>query len=164
MKSIAIIGAAALILTATGCRYHDRAGRADAATVKGQIRAAEKNWNDWFHDKAHRDPDAASRFYTDDAFFAGPGVKGMAGIADIKEAYAEGLKDPNFDMSFSADKIEAASSGDLAASRGHFTETYTDPNTRQVKSISGSYLTIYQKQPDGSWKASEDFAAADPAS
>jgi uncharacterized protein (TIGR02246 family) len=160
--SIAIIGAAALVLTTSGCKHHGRGGHADAAAVKDQIRASEKKWNDWFHDKAHRNADAASQFYTDDAFFVGPGVKGTSGIGAIKKAYTDGFKDSNFDISFAADKIHVASSGDLAASRGHFTETYTDPNTKQVKSISGSYLTVYQKQPDGSWKAAEDFAAADP--
>jgi hypothetical protein len=29
---------------------------------------------------------------------------------------------------------------------------------------SGSYLTVYKKQSDGSWKAVEDFAAPDPDS
>jgi hypothetical protein len=29
---------------------------------------------------------------------------------------------------------------------------------------SGSYMTVYKKQSDGSWKAIEDFAAADPDS
>ena len=29
---------------------------------------------------------------------------------------------------------------------------------------SGSYIRVYKKQDDGSWKAVEDFAAADPDS
>lgn len=166
--SIAIVTAGALAFTTSGCKQHGLVGKSagslDVGAVNEQIRAHEKKWNDWFHDKANREDGAASQFYTDDAFFVGPGVKGTSGIADIKKAYAAALKDPNFDISFAADKIDVAASGDFAASRGHFTETYTDPNTKQLKSDSGSYLTVYQRQPDGSWKAIEDFAAADPAS
>ena len=29
---------------------------------------------------------------------------------------------------------------------------------------SGSYLTVYKKQEDGSWKAVEDFVVSDPGS
>lgn len=164
MKSaIATMAASALVLTTGGCKHHGDRGHADTAAVKDQIQANEKKWNDWFHDKAHRNADGASQFYTNDAFFVGPGVKGTSGIANIKKAYADGLKDQNFDINFAADKIDVAGSGDLASSRGHFTETYTDPNTKQVKSVNGSYLTVWEKQADGSWKAIEDFAAADPA-
>ncbi len=31
-------------------------------------------------------------------------------------------------------------------------------------SHTGSYITVYKKQADGSWKAVEDFAAAEPGS
>ena len=42
-------------------------------------------------------------------------------------------------------------SGDLAYSRGHFTEKHEDPRTLKIVTTSGSYLTVYKKQPDGSW-------------
>lgn len=158
--------AAVLVVTTTGCRHHRlyTGGHVDTGAVADQIKGGEKRWNDWFHDKAGRNAEAISQFYTDDAFFMAPGVKGTDGVGEIKKAYADALKDPNFDVSFAADKVDVASSGDLAASRGHFTETYTDPKTKQLASVSGSYVTVYQKQPDGSWKAAEDFAAANPAS
>jgi ketosteroid isomerase-like protein len=57
--------------------------------------------------------------------------------------------------------VEVADSGDLATSRGRFNESYTDPATNQPKTVSGSFVTVYKKQKDGSWKAIEDFAVAD---
>lgn len=69
-------------------------------------------------------------------------------------------KDANFDVSFSSDKIET--SGDLAYSRGRFTEKHSDAANKPV-STSGSYITVYKKQADGSWKVVEDFTAAEPA-
>ena len=65
-------------------------------------------------------------------------------------------------MQFSSDKIDAASSGDMAYARGKFTEKYTDKKTGKVMTASGSYITVYKKQDDGSWKAVADFASADP--
>jgi ketosteroid isomerase-like protein len=32
----------------------------------------------------------------------------------------------------------------------------TDPATKQAKSESGTYVTVYRKQADDSWKAVED--------
>ena len=171
-KRRALSGAAALAIALSGCMKNQPAADgnaaanvaapADTSAIKDQIKADEKKWNDLFHDKAHRNAGMANQFYTDDAFFVGPSIKGTSGIDSIKKAYADGLKDQNFDINFASDKIDVAASGDLAASRGHFSQTYTDPNTKQVKSVSGSYLTVWKKQPDGSWKAVEDFAATDP--
>ena len=74
------------------------------------------------------------------------------------------MSDPAFSVTFASDKIDTAGSGDLAYARGHFSEKYTDPKTSKVMTDSGSYITVYKKQQDGSWKAVEDFAAADPDS
>ena len=51
----------------------------------------------------------------------------------------------------------------MATARGRFTETSTDPATKKSRSGSGTFLTVYRKQSDGSWKAVEDWAVADPA-
>ena len=32
----------------------------------------------------------------------------------------------------------------------------TDPATKQAKTENGTYVTVYRKQDDGSWKAVED--------
>jgi len=80
----------------------------------------------------------------------------------IRKAYADAGTDQNFAVSFASDKIDVAGSGDLAYARGHFTENYTDPKTAKAMTTSGSYITVYKKQQDGSWKAVEDFAASDP--
>ena len=41
--------------------------------------------------------------------------------------------------------------------------TYTDPGTGKAASGTGSYLTVWKKQADGSWKAVEDFVTQGPA-
>ena len=39
----------------------------------------------------------------------------------------------------------------------------TDPATKKPLESTGSYLTVWQKQADGSWKAVEDFITPGPA-
>ncbi|MFL6774401.1 MAG: YybH family protein [Sphingomicrobium sp.] len=165
-QSFALAGAAALALALGGCKYeHGEGGhraKADVAAISDAIKADEKAWSDEFQAKP-RSLEALVGHYAPDAFFIAPGVKPTTGIADIRNVYAEGLKDPNFNIRFAADKVDVAASGDLATSHGRFTETYTDPATKQAKSESGTFLTVYRKQNDGSWKAVEDWAVADPA-
>jgi uncharacterized protein (TIGR02246 family) len=161
---MALLGAAALIVSVSACqKYEAKEGNAGAAmsdtgAVTDAIKADEKAWNDQF---ASKDVDALAGHYASDAYFVIPGMKAISGSADIHKAYVDAFKDPAFAVSFSSDKIEV--SGDLAYSRGHFTEKYTDPKSKQPVADGGSYITVYKKQEDGSWKAVEDFTAVEPA-
>ena len=166
-KPVALVGAAALVLGLAGCeRYEHREGqhhgKVDVSAIKAAITADEKAWSDEFQAKP-RSLDALVAHYAPDAYFLAPGIKPASGMTDIRKAYEEGLKDPNFNITFASDKVEVAEAGDIAVSQGRFTETYTDPATRQAKSDKGSFLTVYKKQSDGSWKAVQDWAVADPA-
>jgi uncharacterized protein (TIGR02246 family) len=166
-KALVFAGAAALVLSTAGCeRYEHREGhhhgKVDVGAIKTAITADEKSWSDEFQAKP-RSLDALVAHYAPDAYFVAPGLKPTSGIADIRKAYEEALKDANFNITFAADKVEVAEAGDIAVAQGRFTETYTDPATKQAKSDKGSFLTVYKKQSDGSWKAIQDWAVADPA-
>ena len=39
--------------------------------------------------------------------------------------------------------------------------TMTDPTSKQAVTERGKYVTLYRKQPDGSWEAVEDINNAD---
>jgi uncharacterized protein (TIGR02246 family) len=162
-RSLVLLGAAAFALA--GCaRYEHReehhGNKADVGAARDAIAADEKKWNDEFQAKPWN-IDALTAHYAPDAYFVVPGQKHASG-GDIRKAYEGFAKDPNAGISFSSDKIDVAASGDLGYSRGHFTERYTDPKTKQAVSDGGSYVTVYEKQPDGSWKAVEDFTAIEP--
>ncbi len=166
-RPITLVGAAALALGIAGCeRYEHREGdhhaKVDVGAIKTAITADEKTWSDEFQAKP-KSLDALVAHYAPDAYFVAPGLKPTSGIADIRKVYEEGLKDSNFNFTFAADKVEVAEAGDMAVAQGRFTETYTDPATKQAKSDKGSFLTVYKKQSDGSWKAVQDWAVADPA-
>jgi uncharacterized protein (TIGR02246 family) len=157
-----LVLAAATVLTLGACQkyeHHDQA-KVDIAANKAAITADEKAWSDEFQAKP-RSLDALTARYTEDADFVTSGVK-AGGAANIRKAYEEGLKDPNFNFTFAADRVDVAASGDLAYARGRFTETYTDANTDKAASDTGSFITVYKKQADGSWKVVQDWAVADP--
>jgi uncharacterized protein (TIGR02246 family) len=158
-RKIALLGTVALAVMVGGCQKQET--KADPAAVKNAIKADEKKWNDQF--KA-QDLEGLVGHYSDDAYFVAPGIKPADGSTAIRKVYAGAVADPIFTISFASDKIDVSNSGDMAYARGHFTEKYTDPKTNKAMTDSGSYLTVYKKQADGSWKAVEDFAAADPDS
>ena len=157
-RILALLGAAGVLL-AGGCQ--NSAKGADPAAISAAIKADEKKWSDEFQAKP-RNAEALVGHYAEDADFVAPGVKAVHGMTEIRRAYAEGLNDPNFNISFAADKVEVAEAGDMATSRGRFEQTYTDPDSKKKVKVSGSFLTVYKKQADGSWKVVQDWAVADP--
>jgi uncharacterized protein (TIGR02246 family) len=158
-KHMSVGVAMTLAMLAAGCTKFTQSGSGDADGIKQAIKADEKNWNQQFKSN---DLEGLLGHYADGAYFVAPGSKPANGSTEVRKTYAAGLSDQNFAISFASDKIDVAGSGDLAYARGRFMEKYTDPKTQKAVTDNGSYLTVYRKQSDGSWKAVEDFAAADP--
>ena len=107
---------------------------------------------------AAKDVDRIAAFYTEDASIGVPNMPLVRG----REAMRAGLKgvfaDPNFKLEFAPGEVEAALSGDLGFVRGSYTATQTDPKSAKTVVEKGNYLIIYEKQADGSWKVTNDFA------
>lgn len=132
----------------------------DVAAVKQAVASVEAGWNQAFHS---RNLDALVEPYASDAVFVLPGMSPQVGTSAIRNVYVEALKDPNFDLTLTSDSMEVAQSGDMAFSQGHFTMKGSDPKTKQpTTTMSGPYLTVFKKQPDGSWKAVQDWVASNP--
>ena len=153
-----MLGATAFSLALGGCTNSAGNAGTDADAVKQAIQADEAKMNQDFKAK---DTEGLAGHYADDAYFVAPGVT-ADGSTEIRKVFANASTDAAFNVSFTSDKI-IVGPGDLAYSRGKFTEKYTDSKTRKVMTGSGTYLTIYKKQDDGSWKIIEDVAAVDPA-
>lgn len=153
--------ATAAALSLGACAKANDGASASPDSAKQAIQADQAKWNQEFKAK---NTEAMVDHYADDAYFIAPGVAGTEGSTPIRQIYADASTDPAFDVQLNVGKVDVAKSGDLAYARGTFTEKYTDKKTGKVMTGSGSYLTVYKKQDDGSWKAVEDFAAADPDS
>lgn len=158
----AIATAAILVsLTLAACNRHDGKGGNDRAgneEIVKTIRAQEAAWNRHY---AARDAAGLASMYAPDAALANPGAPLLSGTA-IRPAIEQFAADTNLQVQFAADRIQVARSGDLAYSRGSFTMRTTDPTTGQPRTDRGTYLTVWQRQEDGSFKAVEDFITNGP--
>ncbi|HKX91121.1 MAG TPA: DUF4440 domain-containing protein [Sphingomicrobium sp.] len=142
-------------------KYEDKGApdrqQGDRAAAEQAIKADEAKWNQDFHAK---DAEALLAHYSDDVTIVFPGEAAQSGMENARKTIANAVKDPNFDVSFTSDKIDV--SGDLAYSRGRYSAKMTDPRTNQASSAGGTYLTVYKRQDDGSWKVTEDITTVDP--
>jgi len=145
-----IILAAALVLAAC----NQKPAEPDTAAIKKELQLAEARWNRAY---AERDAEALAAMYADDAALANPGEELARGKDAIRKATTAFAADPNLKVAFEANRIEVAQSGDLAYTRGRYTLTMTDVESGRPETSTGHYLTVWMKQPDGSWKAVEDF-------
>ena len=149
-------------LAVAGCKpaAENKSAKVDVAAEEQAIRAKEFAWMDSYN---KHDAKGLSSQYADDAALAANGMKLMTDAVGRSLFLDEFAKDPALKVDFASDRIIVAASGELASSRGHYTMTYTDPATKKPKTESGSYLTVYRKATDGSWKAVEDFTTPGPA-
>ena len=151
----------AAIIGLTACKpAEQKAAKVDLAAEEQAIRAKESAWMAAYN---KHDAKGLTGQYEDDASLAASGAALMTDAVG-RSIFLEGMAtDPALKVDFASDRVIVAASGELASSRGHYTMTYTDPVTRQPKTEKGSYLTVYRKAADGSWKAVEDFTTPGPA-
>ena len=145
--------ALAALLALAACNQQEPA-KADTGAIQHQLQINEARWNNAYRD---RDAKALAAMYADDAALANPGEHLVRGKDAIREATAAFASDPKLKVAFHANRIQVAQSGDLAYTRGNYTMTMTNPATRKPETSTGHYLTVWQKQKDGNWKAVEDF-------
>jgi uncharacterized protein (TIGR02246 family) len=100
-------------------------------------------------------------FYANDAVLMSPGAPPASGLDAIRAELTQMLADPALSLSFQAKRVDVSKSGELAYTQGSYQMAMTDPQTHQIVKDHGSYVTIYRKQPDGSWKAEVDIATSE---
>ena len=154
----AIIGVAAAAAALAACQ--PATTKVDTSQIEAMLKRNEASWNQAY---ASRDAAKLAGAYANDAALANPGAPLVTGGDAIRKETGGFAADPNLKVQFASDRIQVAASGDLAYTRGHYTMTATNPTTKQAENSAGSYLTVWQKQPDGMWKAVEDFVTPGPA-
>lgn len=151
------LGLALAVVALAGCdgmkREHKEAA-ADPAAVEQELKTIEGGWE---KDYQARDVDKALAHYSNDAAVANPGMALASDEVSRKMAITEFMSDPSMKLTFASDRVGVSQSGELAYTRGHYAIETTDPKTKEAKTETGSYLTVWKKQADGSWKAVEDF-------
>jgi uncharacterized protein (TIGR02246 family) len=130
------------------------------AVDEAAIHAKVKAWS-----AAAQAKDAAKfvSVFADDAVVMMEGAPDISGIAAIREAIPGLMQDPNFALSFEADKVVVARSGDLAYETGTYSMTMSGPDKKPA-SDRGHYVVVWRKQADGEWKVVIDAPISDPPS
>lgn len=117
----------------------------------------------WVKDANSKDPDKWASYFTEDGSALYPGVPTVNGKAAIKASVAPLMADPNFSLNFESNRAMASKGGDMVYTQGTYTMTMTDPKTKKPMTDKGKFLTVYTKQPDGSWKVVSDTFNSDSA-
>lgn len=132
-----------------------------ADTHDADIQAVKDVETQWNKDYEAKDYDKIVAHYADDAILVAPGAPASQGKETIQKEIKDMMADPALSLKFHATRVDAAKSGDLVYTAGSYTMTMTDPATKKPASDKGSYVTVYRKQTDGSWKATVDIASSE---
>jgi ketosteroid isomerase-like protein len=155
ISKFAICGclAAAVLLTwACGPATPPDTRAADESTIKDQD-------VQWSKAAAAKDVDGTVSYYSDDASLLPPNAPLATGAHAIRAIWAS-LLGPDGSLSWQANKVEVARSGDLAYVLGVY--QMTQKNAQQKTAADhGKFVEVWKKQADGKWKAVADMFNSD---
>ena len=145
------------MLTFAGCQTAPTpAPKRDVAADMKAIKALSEQFT-----AAYNSMDAAAMAatYADDAIMMDPNQAAIEGRQAIQAAYEARSKESAGKVALAAalTPLETQVAGDWAYDRGNYTITVT-PKSGKPMEISAKYLTIYKRQPDGSWKIYRDIS------
>jgi uncharacterized protein (TIGR02246 family) len=153
-----LVAACGLLVFLGGCT---QAPPAPPDMREADAKAISDNEVAWVQAFASRDASSVASFWAENASVLFPNMPILNGRAAAQSAVEDMLKDPNFYVTFDPTKVDVSRSGDLGYSQGTYTMASTDPKTKNVMTVKGKYVTVYEKQQDGSWKAVSDIMNAD---
>ena len=153
MRKIVISLAALFALAVSGC-----APQVDVEADKAAIR--DLSDVQWLNAEQAKDVDTVLSFFADDASSFPPNASIVTGKEAIRARVSELYSGPRFAFSWQTTKVEVSRSGDLAYSHGTYEETVNDPEGNPVTD-KGKWVTVWEKQPDGTWKVVADIWNSD---
>jgi ketosteroid isomerase-like protein len=98
-------------------------------------------------------------WFADDGVALGNGVAPLVGKVAIAKSANWSPKD--YELSWTPSDAMMGPSGDMGYTWGHFEGRSKDANGNPVLT-SGRYITMWRKQPDGTWKVVLDAGANEP--
>jgi uncharacterized protein (TIGR02246 family) len=131
-------------------------------THDADVQALKDNEAQWVQDYRAKDLDRLVAHYVADATLITPGMPPAVGTDAIRGVLKEMVGDASFTLTFQAARVEVSKAGDYGYTQGAYTITMTDTKSKKPMKDSGSYVTVYKKQADGSWKAVSDIASSGP--
>ncbi len=144
--------AASVLLSLSSC-----SSTVNVAAEEKSIRAAEA---DFAKAAAAKDLEKALSFYAEDAVLLDQNAPIATGKTAIRASWTKLLAMPDMSLTWAADNVGVARSGDLAYDYGAYRMSYTGPAGSKVEDR-GKYTTVWRKLADGSWKVVLDMANTD---
>ena len=114
----------------------------------------------WVQDLRTKQLEPILKFYAPDAVFLQPSGERITGSAAIRSLFQSIMSTFNSDLTLQSHNLET--SGDLAYDSGDFQETLTNVATGAKISSKGSYITIFKRQPNGSWQIVQQVWTGSP--
>jgi len=122
--------------------------------------ALRTNDSEWSKAAGAKDLDRSISHIADYSVMLAPNTPAATGKEAVRKSWSDMFALPGLVISWQPTKVEVAKSGDLGYTQGTYEMTVNDakgkPNTDR-----GKYLTIWRKQPDGTWKCIVDTFNSD---
>lgn len=94
--------------------------------------------------------------FADDARVLAPGIPMAEGWEESRAVFAELEELPGYSLEYTPQMAEVGGAADLGYTIGTYHMTLPDSDG-SISEIDGKYLTIWKRQPDGSWKVAVDM-------
>ena len=117
---------------------------------------------EWSQTVATKDIDKMVSYWADDAFLMQQGQAPLKGKQAIRQMVEQSFKIPGFSISWQPESVEVSDNGDMAYMIENAQVSFTD-STGKAVTIKNKAVTIWRKEPDGSWKNVVDISTADPS-
>ena len=117
---------------------------------------------EWSTSAASSNLDKTLSYWADDAVVLSPGQPAIKGKKSIREMMESTAKIPGFRISWEPLSVEVSQSGDMAYMIEKNQVTVNDSLGHPITEFNKA-VTVWKKQPDGSWKNVVDIWNASPA-
>ncbi len=160
MTRIKHIGAVAFALLLSACTQPSAHIAVDPARVADEVKTVIHTQVDAY---AARDAAKAASILAPDMIGMFHGEPVLEGVPASLEQIKGQMRDPALKLVVSNEAVDVAKSGDLAVYRATYSFTYTDPATKKPALEKGSWVAVFQRQPDGAMKMSRDMVIDTPS-
>jgi len=145
-----IIPLVILLCFAFGCQQGEEVAEEPAVDVEADKEAIKKITDDFNAAINAGNIDKLVSLYTDDAVRIPPNKPPLVGKEAIRSLFQEQLD--QFTVQNEGVIVDLKVSGDLAFVRGSWTSINTPKTGGEPLKYNGSFVSVIQKQPEGSWK------------
>ncbi len=151
MKKLPTVIPLVILLCFTfGCQQGEEVAEEPAVDVEADKEAIKKITDDFNAALNAGDIDKLVSLFTDDAVRIPPNEPALIGKEAIRGLFQQQLD--QFTVQNEGVIVDLKVSGDLAFFRGSWTSINTPKDGGEPLNYNGSYVSVIQKQPDGSWK------------